>query len=355
MAEARTANPASEYRALRPYAGVGQVQEVLDCATLRIGTDLRLEADSSQILEANTYLTSTMELDFLTRFEGEEPDELPSVFFARLASALTAAGLDDEELSNVRIVVVATTPYLKLLDEIWQGSFHDLVAADGLLTLALAGSEGRPRPLLTPSGGCNIEAIVYLGADRAHDRSTRPLEVHAKGTWLARIKFDLDTDLAEIGFTPTPLSDEIRETYELTPHTVRFITAGRPLDPEGEPTDLNVYVDEEMLNTITANPGGSGARSFQIQLAIDVVGAIVCESSRLLAADPDLTLASIHGSLCHRLIRQASRTESGKVDEAQEEAMFTQIKDDPLRVVAVFEGSNDVIRKRLLANVKDSG
>ena len=356
MAEAPTRNLASEFRALRPYKGVDQVQAVLEDATLRIGDDIRVLADGNQVLEANTYLTAMLELDLLRRPEDPDgPAEEPDGYFDRLHKELREAGIESTELNQLRFMVVATTPYLKLIHVLWVGGYSDLVTSQGRLPLASGGRENRPRPLLAPSGGCTIEFIAYLGEDRGHDRSTRPLEVHSKGTWLARIRFDLETDITEIGFTPTPLTEELKEDLLLPEETIRYIIVEDPLAPDGSSNDLTVYVDADVLNAIAANAGGTGARTFQLQLAIDVIAAIVNESSILLATDPDATFSSIQGSLCHRLLRQASRTNAGRIDEEREEAMFTQVKDEPLRVIASFEGSKDVIRKRLLSNIKETG
>lgn len=356
MAEAPTRNLASEFRALRPYKGVDRVQAVLDNATLRIGNDTRVLADGSLVLDANTYLTATLELDLLRQPEDfDEPAEDQGCYFDRLHEELQSVGIEPAEFDQLRFMAVATTSYLKLLHVFWVGGYSDLLTTQGRLALAPAGREGRPRPLLAPSGGCTIEFIAYLGEDRGHDRSTRPLEVHSKGTWLARIRFDLETDITEIGFTPTPLTDELREGLSLQVDTIRYIVVEDPLDPDGSSSDLTVYVDADVLNAISANPGGTGARTFQLQLAIDVIAAIVNESSIHLATEPDTTLSSIEGSLCHRLVRQTSRNSAGRIDEEREEAMFTQVKDEPLRVIAGFEGSNDVIRKRLLSNIKENG
>ncbi|MBC8194260.1 MAG: hypothetical protein H8E69_00670 [Actinobacteria bacterium] len=355
MADITRNSPAREYRTLRPYRGVGAVQDLLDDAVLRLDGEASVVPDGNAVIEANAYLTTEVAIDLLGEAEDSgDPVHSHVEFVNRLEDALGETGIGPDEFSLLRYTFVITTPYLKLLHEAWSGSHADFTALLGLVAIAGAGRDDRPKPLLAPSGGCVIEMIVHLNQDRDGKRADHPLEVWGKGTWLGRIRFSLATDITEIGFTPTPLTADLKQKLDLPSDTVRYIVPENPLDPEGSATDLLVYVDEGVLNAITANPGGSGARTFQHQLALDVVASIIGESSRSLAGEPETTLTSIHESLCHRLIRQASRTTAGKVDEEREEAMFTRLKDEPLRVLAEFEGGLDTIRKQLLVCIREA-
>ena len=343
----------NEFRTLRPYKGVDQVQAVFDDAVLHVGEHDRIVADGNLIAEANLYLTAPIKLSMLGwDHDSDEAIHSTRDVIRRLETGLEASGLSREEFNIVMYTVAASTPYLKILDTIRAVNHTGFKALIGSITVAESGKDSRPRPLLAPSGGCTIELVAYLATDRDLDRVERPMEVTGKGTWLARATFDIVTDLAEIGFTPTPLTPELKDHLELPRGTLRYITVEDTLQPNSSAGDMTVYVDNEALNAIGSNSGGSGARAFMVQLALDVVTAIVTEASRQLAAEPDTDLGTIQGSLCHRLIRQASRTSAGRVNESQEAAMFMAIREDPLRVISEFEGNEDDIKKFVLSSIK---
>jgi len=355
MADSAGNNPARESRPVRPYKGVDVLQDVLDQAVLRLDGEATAVADGSTVITPGDYLLREVVIDFLgVDEESQDPTRTHEEFMTRLEEALSDSGISPDEYGYLTYTLTVSTPYLKLLEKPWEGDHAALKETGGRVFVTTSGRENRPKPLLAPSGGCSIEFIIHLARNRDGKRADHELEVWKKGTWLARIRFGLETDVSDIGFVPTPLTADIKEKLDLPTDTVRYIIAERPLDPEGSPTDLLVYVDEGVLDAIAANLGGSGTKAFQHQLALDVVAAIINESSRALAGEQETTLTSIHESLCHRLIRQASRTAKGRIDEDREEAMFTRLKDEPLRVLAEFEGNRDIIRKQLVASVREA-
>jgi hypothetical protein len=132
----------------------------------------------------------------------------------------------------------------------------------------------------------------------------------------------LSTNLGEIGFTLQPLTDEKRTELGLPKRTIRYAVVDSPTDPEMGDEALTFWVDEEILARLALSPASPAAKSFQRQLFLDAMQAIVNEAART----PEIRQQSVdelEGSLLGRLIERAAGPRGAQSDEA-----FTDRKGD---------------------------
>lgn len=292
----------SEHRVVRPYVGLERFQAVLDDWRLRVGPEVAA-ADERLTLTSATFLNDPL----LLRCASDD-DHLDRV----RKELLGAAEAIDLEALDLEVVVLARSPYLRLADVVHRATLD----RDDALAREIVLSEPRPRAFCTPSGGCDVEAYLVL----ARDLTPGPLRPKRKGTWLGRIAFKLRTELGELGFTPRPLTPEKREELRLPAGTVRYVSVEAE-SLEGESLDdvVVLYVDVDVLAVLNQSPGTPAARSFQRQLFLDVVGAIV-RNTRGIPDFDELTAASLEPSVMTSLIEAvAGRRQRGESDQVWNE------------------------------------
>lgn len=96
----------------------------------------------------------------------------------------------------------------------------------------------------------------------------RPLRPHIPGTWLARRDFSVSASVDHLSFSPEPLTDVIRAHLGLPKGSLRYIEVGDVLDTENIGDAIHVYVDEQVLNLLLANPTDLISMQMQIDLAV---------------------------------------------------------------------------------------
>lgn len=318
----------SERRIVRPYVGVDRFQAVLDKWMLRIGPDL-LEAGEQRTISSSSYL-----VDPPVILVAPDNDALESVQ-KELAAATEAMGL---EPSDVELVVIAATPYLRLADIVHRRSLDDSYAVPR--EIGVRSVTPPPRAMQTPSGGCDFDVYFTL----AQQRAPEPLQPSRRGTWLGRTRFSLRTEFGEVGFTPRPLTADVREQFELPAETMRYVYV---LDPEALLQDditsaVELYVDETVLAVLNQSPHTPAARFFQRQLYLDVMVAVVNEvraSDNLRAME----LAELDGTVLGRIVVSAAgrgRTgENATQLENRREQALRWLRDRPQQFLALVEST----------------
>ena len=288
----------SEHRVVRPYVGLERFQAVLDDWRLRVGPEVA-SADERLTLTSATFLNDPV----LLRCASDD-DHLERV----RKELLVAAEAIELEASDVEVVVIARSAYLRIADIVHRST----LAEEEALARELLLSQPRPRAFCTPSGGCDVE--VYLALARQLDPA--PLRPRRKGTWLGRVAFKLRTELGELGFTPRQLTPEKREELGLPAGTVRYVVVEAE-SLEGQTLDdvVVLYVDVDVLGVLNQSPNTPAARSFQRQLFLDVVGAIVRNVHRVPDLD-ELSAASLEPSVLTSLIEAvAGKRQRGESDQ----------------------------------------
>ena len=314
----------SERRVVRPYVGLDAFQHVLDGWVVRIGgatvePGTRLTVSSSSLRHDPTLLVCAPDDDALQEVR------------SAVSAALEAIEL---EPGQVELVVLASTPYLKLTDVVHQKPLSDPDAIPR--DLKLVGDESELRALCTPSGGCDIEVAFCLAKQLDHT----PPRPRRRGTWLGRVRFSLRTELGKIGFTPIALTDDRRQQLDLEPGTMRFVD----IEPEalvaGDVDEaVKLYLDDGVLGLLNQAPDLAGARFLQRQLHLDVMAAIV-RSAPAIPEFPSLELADLDDGILGRVLNLAMpgpKSESDSQKTQRREAALKILKTDPERFIARLE------------------
>lgn len=316
----------SEKRLVRPYVGLERFQNILDKWYLRIADEI-LEPGDHRTVTSSSFLTDPAVLVCAT-----DDDALEDVH----KEAIGAVEAVDLSLADVELIVLASTPYLRMADIALRQSLAD---DEGIpRTLNLAEIDGL-RAQSTPNGGCNIDVYFAL----AQDTPARPLHPWRRGTWFGHIRFSLGTDLGELGFTPRALTDLLRNDMELPANTIRHVVidddALRGEDLAGA---VELYIDETLLAMLNQSPNTSAARSFQRQVFIDVVGAIVRATGRWPDL-PDVQLTDIEDTVLGRIVWAAAgpgrRGESSGELTARRQQALDWLKRRPEHFVSLIESS----------------
>jgi len=311
-----------ERRIVRPYRGVDAIQPAISRIGLEIG-QRRIESGGLTTLTTQDYLTLPVSLILAKDGDGRDA----------LASSLEAA-LHDGDLpaDRVELIVTLHTPRLKQTDIAWRCKVADLSEATPRITLAAG--ENRPRALRAPTGGCNARLHLVLNGSLER-QALRPWR---KGTWLARAQYKIRTNLNEIGFTPLPLTDAVREQYGLPAETLRFASIDEPLSPAGGPESIVLYIDEDVLAELANNPRSGAAKALQIELFLTAMSAALTRSSLQLNSDQShLTFDDIEGSVLGQVIDLLVGGAKGSQRSDLQQHFFRRTKRDPALLLAHLE------------------
>jgi hypothetical protein len=282
----------TESRTIRPFAGLGVIDDILSSTcSLQVGPE-RLAPGMSIVLNHEGFLVREVVLEL-----GQSDD----VFDALQIGLSKHVGELEFGLDEVELVVIASSPYLKIADVIIRERLDHLSALGRRITL----SDPRPRALRTPRSGCQLDVYLLLG--RAVE--PRPLRPWRKGTWLAHCTFNIASELAPVGFSPRPLTRERRELDGLSPETVRLVVFENddsPLEPGTDENSLALYVDEDVLAKLSVSSNTPASELFQMQLFLDAVAAIL-HAARADERFPSISLDDLDDSLFGRVLDGLSR------------------------------------------------
>lgn len=313
----------SEQRVIRPYVGVDEIERAIAGASVLFGSHA-LTAGGRVTVSTHSFMADR----FVLRLAEDEGDF--EKFLDLLEQGLAAMEVDTDK---AEVMLLLSTTRLKRVEISWRRRVSELAPEDFSSTIAHA--ESRPVPLQTPFGGCTATLYVAL----AESLPPKPLRPHRKGTWLARSEFKIVTDLGEIGFTPYPLNDEIRQRLALSPKALRYTVVEDPLLPSPGADAVVVYVDEDVLAQLTTAPYTPGAKAFQRQLFLDAMTAVVHSASHILSEDEgQVRLDDIEGSLLGNLLQRMAMPRSGDRSLDLEESYLEMVQADPGRFLTFVEG-----------------
>ncbi len=244
-----------------------------------------------------------------------------------------------EDSKEIGLIVVASSGYLKLAHVLC------LVPVDELTRQVELRGETVAEPFQATYHGCDIDVSLVL----LNECVPRPLEPWRKGTWLTRGKFGLRTSIDGFGYVILPLTDEVREGLKLPATCLRYIDI--PLSPldmtTAVGTNVDVYVDADLLARIEKESSRPWAVAFTDQLALDFLTAIVLRA----VSTPDLKTVEwdeVSGTLLGSVIELVAKTS----DAATLQQYLEELRDEPNRFIANIEGALDMRAnaKRLQVN-----
>ena len=320
----------TEYnRTVRPFtlsAPSAPLPKVLRNVVLRFGGDRCPAGGRITIFDPELHPSKRAER---AEIHWAPDDQSFRAFRKTLAEA--AAG-EDFDLSALALVVVAATPYLKITNLAHHVSCADL---DSLERVAVLTEPERPDALCAPHHGARVEVFLLL----ARALEPRPLRPWRRGTWLARETFTIATEQSQRLFHPKPLDDETRKKLGLPSKTMRYVQLD--VDPLESYDDgaIDLYVDRDLLDDLSARARSPVSQAMQLQLAHDVIAAIVHAAS---ARESDLqgrTWRDFDDSLLARVLRIAARA------GASHEQLLRDVTADPAKVIAYAEAAIDMLAR----------
>ncbi len=312
----------SETRTVRPFEVSRSLANLLSKAVLRFGSD-RCEAGGRiTILDPELHVRKRAEIHWT-------PDDESFVAFRKTLAEGAAA--DGFEPSALVLVVIAATPYLKITNLVHQASCSNL---DSMARVVALTEPDRPEALCAPHHGATVDTFLLL----ARALEPRPLRPWRRGTWLARERFKIATEQSQRLFQPKPLDGETRKQFGLPRKTMRYVRMD-DVDPleSYNARALDLFVDRELLNDLSARPRSPGSQAMQLQLAQDVIAAIVHAAA---ARESDLkgrTWNDLDESLLARVLRIAAKAGPSP------EQLLRDVRADPAKVIAHAEAALDVL------------
>ncbi|MCY4638118.1 MAG: hypothetical protein OXG04_27100 [Acidobacteria bacterium] len=312
----------SETRRVRPFAIPRTLADVLSKAVLRFGSDTCEAGGRVTILDPELHVRKRAEIHWTP------DDESFGGFRKTLAEGAAADGFDRSALA---LLVIAATPYLKITNVVHQASCENL---DSMARVVALTEPDRPEALCAPHHGATVDIFLVLsrGLDR---RSLRPWR---RGTWLARETFRIATEQSQRLFHPKPLDDETRMQFGLPRKTMRYVRMD-DVDPleSYDVRALDLYVDRELLDNLSARSRAPVSQAIQLQFAHDVIAAIVHAAAARESELKGRTWTDLGDSLLARVLRIAAKA------GASQEQLLREVTTDPAKVIAHAEAALDVL------------
>jgi len=334
-----------ENRDVRPFIDLSELEMELEtCLTIRVipktssRTDpLICKAWATTRVEPQTLATADVQLHL-------PEDQLIQPMVKMVRDFARNLGQKDD--SALSVVLYGSSPFLRFTDELQRWRIEDIECWRGGLSLIPQGK--RPRCLRLPQNGTRFDLVVIL--DRQLKNS--PGLPWRLGTWLAQLQFTLANPAEGIGFSPIPLTDEIREEFELSRGSL-FFPRVKPNQPDWQQANYfddfaEFYVDSEVLDQLAAAPREQQSAIIQTQIFLHALNFLIMEFQKDDRRD-SITLGEINDGLMGRLLRVVSGESQGEL-----EAWLTVLKQDSARFMAAIESATDIknVMRRGLAAVR---
>lgn len=256
---------------VRPFQPVVAIDRFVEAIRLVIG-EASVSADSWVAMDEDFFLRGRVTLQLANNAD-VLADHLRSI-----ESDLVGSPYSKDDLA---LVVVLTSSFLKQAEVDRIIPLNELSSFGHELNL---GGPPRPRPLSSPKAGCEVEVSICL----QRELPRKPLQAWRAWTWLSRTSFRVKSERSFTDFRPRPLGDIERSRLGLPKGTLRYVSMGdlSPLDPGTSADSLEIWIDSEVLASMTAARSAPASAMVQRQLFLDCVAAIV------MAAREDPGIAS---------------------------------------------------------------
>jgi len=251
-------------RELRPFGDFEVMDEFVHAIRLKVGETL-IGRDDRIVLEEDHYrrLPVVVVLPQVSEGLRETLDDMQT--------ELRERGL---ELSDLVLVVNLFSSYLKISEFPYVIPLSELAAHGSEFDLIPDGD--RPKALRAARSGCRVEVAVLL----AEQKSPTVGMPWRKGTWLSRSIFGLSCDVEFSGFTPRPMDAEAKATLRLPETATRFVRVPPGIDPlvDESSTDLlEMWVDADLLATLSSRDKSKVSTAIQKQLFVDAFSCVMSE------------------------------------------------------------------------------
>lgn len=316
----------SETRVLRPFDQVNALEDFFSDITLVVGDEI-VGPDGRVTLDEDRYRHVPVAVGL--------PHEGTALTDALISIDEGLAGID-LDADGVLFVVNLYSGFLKISEYVFQCALSELAPPGGVISLT--GDGPRPAALRAAHSGCRVEVAAVL----ANERTPRPLRPWRRGTWLARSRFTLSCDVDFSGFTARPMDQDQKAALGLPDSATRYVVIPDGIDPlsgDVSPDLIELWVDADLLATMSARPKAAVAAALQCQLFCDVF-AVVTAAARARPEFEDTPWAQLSESLLGKLIRGIvgrNKKESEAANAARCERLLNLLKDDHGRFMAYVE------------------
>lgn len=318
-------------RELRPFGDFEALDTFVHAVRLRVG-ETAIGRDDRIVLEEDQYRRLPVAVVF--------PYE-PSGLRETLEDMQKELRERDLDLSDLVLAVNLFSSYLKISEFPHVFPLSELAERGPELDLTPDGD--RPKALRAARSGCRIEVSVLLAQEKKPGVG-RPWR---KGTWLSRSTFGLSCDVEFSGFTPRPLDAEAKATLRLPEATTRYVTLPAGVDPlvdESSPDLVEMWVDADLLATLSSRDKSKVSTALQKQLFVDAFHCVMSE----VRGRPDFedrTWADVSDTMFGKMIRAiAGRSKNDGQDDVRLrcEVLMDVLRDDLGRFMAHVEAFADL-------------
>jgi hypothetical protein len=290
--------------------------------------------ECSRCLQETTVVVNNEEVMAPGRPYRETPQALRQLGIrldVKLDDQLLDAGLAAQELSvdDVAIVVVATTPFLKMEQILYGPTPVPELPSDGKLLLAKRGSvcDG---PLAAGHHGFDLDVKLVLREprDKAHRRLWR------FGSVVAAANFAFRPDVGA-GLDVQSLTDQARRNLNLPAKTARYVEfKAEPWEEVSPDACITVWVDSKALELMT---GGSSVRDeMQRELVSFVWGEVLMRALAHLPSRAETPFAAIEVSFLGDILSMISQANKGQSPANLLSLLFS----DPSRITALSDSAS---------------
>ena len=317
----------TEKRVVRPFAGLGEVEECLASTHLILnGEPVDQEAivrEASELVEDRFVLALNVDNEAVA--DAVQRMQIPEVDVG-LAIIATGRSLKATAILLRSPVLVPSAPAQVELDPArYPDIFGDL-------------------------RGFDIRVCVVL----LHDLQPQPLRPYLAGTWLATRDFSVSArgDILS-AFNPLRLSPEVRDTLQLPDGTVTYlaINGDSVLDSTDLAEAFSFFIDGALFDLLHANQSSPLAEALQVEFVVEFLMGALAEivrdiDERGMTGSEDLLDAEMPaGGLVLGVAERIGTTASKLCDD---------IRSDPARVRAKLQSLMD-LGKRLRKAVNRGG
>lgn len=244
-----------ETTVVRPFAGLGPAERALEDLKLKVNGKSAepgpMQLDPAEFARADLVLSL--------------PDQ------KSLRDALEQAKVPVNDLALIVIASSVTNRVSQILlqEYVHRGQWERelrVVRAENSLAVS-------------DNNGFSLTAAIVLLSDLVYE----PLKPHLAGTWLARRQWRITPFSTESALQPRELTDAIRQQFQLPKNTPWFIDVAAMDVAMPGVSEIDVYVDPDLLAEISAKANSPAAQLTQIEMAIDIAATVL----RQLVVDID--------------------------------------------------------------------
>jgi hypothetical protein len=240
---------------------------------------------------------------------------------AQLLEAIGNAGLKAEEVS---LYVIAEGRFLKNRDLIFGAPVLHLEDS-----ISLSQWKGpRPDSMNDRKHGFELQVVFALNKSIEHV----PLRPRRLGTILADASFGIKPTKIGEGFTPLPLTDEVRAD-RLPKGTILWVEPlGELFEAENLDDAVSIYIDEDLHNDI-GTLRTKESRTIQVQLALEALAQIVFLAAAELA-NREITDSDEQSVFGQYLFSQLQKVAGSRISTPRDALLI--VKNEPTTVAAQF-------------------